>query len=61
MDNSYTTSYPCCENGVQQEICERPAGVALGRQAACDTGWLKRRLLDVQTFHKKFTNLSSPL
>ena len=47
----FNISYPCCENGVWQAVCEEPAGIAQGCQ---DTGHLLVR----QDIHLYLTKTS---
>ena len=42
-------SYPCCENGVRKDVCEKPAGIGQGQQA----GYEKRIHFAVHHFHNK--------
>ena len=30
-------SYPCCENVILQDVCEKPAGIAQDQMASCST------------------------
>ena len=50
---------PCRENGVRQDVCEKPACIALILTALCDTCWLITVFLPYTIFTVRSTYLSS--
>ena len=59
-DCTRNISYPRCETGVQQDVCEKPSGIGQGLQAEYDTSQMNTDVL-WYTIFIRVKNLSCAL